>query len=65
MVMSLIGSVIGVFLLKALIKKYKKPSILIWVIFGILVLAGIVLPVQMVYNILSSDRGLFIFGSLC
>lgn len=45
MSLSLIGSLIGNFGLKALINKYKKPSILIWVIFGILCMAGVVLPV--------------------
>lgn len=35
MLFSLIGSFIGNLLLKRLIKKYERPSIIIWVIFGI------------------------------
>jgi uncharacterized membrane protein YfcA len=44
MVMSLIGSLLGIFALKALMKKYNKPSLLIWIIFGIMCLAFLVLP---------------------
>merc|ERR1712196_7287 len=46
MVFSLIGSFIGNMILKRLIKYYNRPSLVIWVIFGILCLACAVLPAQ-------------------
>lgn len=65
MVSSLIGSIIGAILLSALIAHYKKPSLLIWIIFGILVIAAFVLPIQMISNMFSAKKGLFSFGSFC
>ena len=65
MLLSLIGSVIGNIALKELIRRYKKPSILIWIIFGILVLAGFVLPIQMIYNTIHNSKGAFSFGKIC
>lgn len=65
MVMSLIGSLGGLYILRTLVKKYNKPSILIWIIFGVLCMAGVVLPLQMGYNLLNSHKGLLTFGKLC
>ena len=64
MFFSLIGSFIGNLILKRLIKKYNRPSLIIWVIFGILSLACLVLPAQTIYNAVTKT-GAFTFGSLC
>jgi drug/metabolite transporter (DMT)-like permease len=64
MFFSLIGSFIGNLILKRLIKKYNRPSLIIWVIFGILSLACLVLPAQTIYNAVTKT-GAFTFGALC
>ena len=65
MITSLIGSVIGGVILKAIIKKYKKPSIIVWTVFGILVMSLIILPAQMTYKTLKNPDAAFSFGSFC
>lgn len=62
---SLIGSFGGNYILKALVKKYKRPSILVWVVFGILLMASFVLPVQLIYKISTNPNLAFAFGALC
>lgn len=64
MIFSLIGSFIGNLILKRLIKKYKRPSLVIWVIFGILMLSCCVLPAQTIYNAIVK-QGAFAFGGVC
>jgi len=64
MFFSLIGSFIGNLILKRMIKKYNKPSLIIWVIFGILSLACLVLPAQTIYNAITKT-GAFSFGAIC
>lgn len=64
MVWSLIGSFIGNLVLKRLIKKYNRPSIIIWVIFGILCLSCLVLPAQTIYNAIVKE-GALSFGAVC
>lgn len=64
MVFSLIGSFIGNLILKRIIKKYNRPSIIIWVIFGILSLSCCVLPAQTIYNAVVKE-GSLTFGSVC
>lgn len=64
MVFSLIGSVIGNLLLKQLIRKYNRPSFVVWVIFSILALASIVLPAQAIYNAIE-NKGSMSFAMPC
>jgi len=64
MLFSLIGSFIGNMILKRIIKHYNRPSIVIWVIFGILMLSCAVLPAQTIYNAFTKD-GAFSFGKVC
>jgi hypothetical protein len=65
MILSLVGSLLGTFVLRKIIKKYNKPSIIVWIIFGVLCLAGIVLPYNMISNITSGKRKIMEFGKLC
>ena len=65
MITSLIGSVIGGIILKRIIKKYNRPSLIIWTVFGILILALVVLPAQMIYKMMQNSETAFSFGSLC
>jgi uncharacterized membrane protein YfcA len=65
MLTSLIGSVIGGVILKALILKYKRPSIIVWVVFGILVISLIILPAEMTYRVLDNYEVAFSFGTFC
>ena len=65
MLLSLIGSLIGNFLLKALVKKYRRPSIIVWTLFGVMCVAGIVLPFEMVLNIMGKSSSAIAFGKLC
>jgi len=65
MVSSFVGSVLGILGLRALIKKYKRPSILIWVVLGILCVAGLVLPAEMISQVINNPTQMFKFGSVC
>lgn len=65
MTLSLIGSLVGNLVLKAAIKRFKRPSILIWVLFGVLCLAVTVLPVEMIYSVVRSHTNALAFGHLC
>lgn len=65
MLTSLIGSLIGGVILKRIIKKFNRPSIIVWTVFGILVLALIVLPAQMAYKIMKNPETAFSFGTAC
>lgn len=65
MTTSFIGSVIGGVIFKALIAKYKRPSLIIWVVFGILVMSLIILPTQMLMKIMHNPENAFRFGTFC
>lgn len=65
MILSLMGAVIGNFVLKALLRKYKKPSLLIWVLFGVLCIATGVLPIEMGLNVLNKSKSAIAFGHFC
>ena len=64
MLWSLIGSFIGNLILRRIIKKYNRPSLVIWVIFSILALSCLVLPAQTIYNAITKE-GVFSFGEVC
>lgn len=40
-----IGAVIGNLVLKSILRKYNKPSLLIWILATLLIVSGIVLPI--------------------
>ena len=65
MFLSLIGSLIGNLILKAVLKKYKRPSILIWILFGVLCIATGVLPIEMGLNIARKSSSSIAFGPFC
>jgi uncharacterized membrane protein YfcA len=52
LVISAIGSIIGALLISHLVKKYRRPSILVWILFILMVLSAVVLPTIGVYRIL-------------
>ena len=65
MFFSFVGSVIGNLTLKSLVKKYKRPSILVWTVFSILLVASFILPAQMMYNSYNNPEHAFSFGKFC
>lgn len=65
MAFSLLGSLIGNLILKALIKKYNKPSLLIWTLFSVLIIATAVLPIEMIIHITKGVKSALTFGPLC
>lgn len=65
MAFSLLGSLIGNLILKALIKKYNKPSLLIWTLFSVLIIATAVLPIEMIIHIMKGVKSALTFGPLC
>lgn len=40
-----IGAIIGNKVLKSILRKYNKPSLLIWILASLLIASGIVLPI--------------------
>lgn len=65
MIFSLIGSAMGNIILKRIIRKYNRPSLVIWVVFSILVLSSIILPAQLAAFTFQNPKTSFKFGSLC
>jgi uncharacterized membrane protein YfcA len=65
MLISLAGSLIGNLILRAAIRKFNRPSILIWVIFAIMVIAGTIIPYDVVARSVSNPHYAFSFGSYC
>lgn len=63
--LSLIGSLIGNLIVKALLKKYKRPSLLIWILFGVLCVATGVLPIEMALTISRRSSSSLSFGQFC
>ena len=65
MFLSLIGSLLGNLVLKAILKKYKRPSILVWILFSVLCIAMAVLPIEMALNIMQKNKSAMAFGPFC
>ena len=45
-------------------EKYNKPSLLVWILFGLLLGSGIVLPIIGGIKILN-QKSIFAFGHIC
>lgn len=54
LVVSAVGSFIGGSLISKLVEMHRRPSYLIWLLFGLLVLSTIILPTLGVYDILQT-----------
>ena len=65
MILGLIGSTLGNYCLKAILRKYSKPSALFWILSVVLTISAIVLPVEVVRNLLDKNKSALTFGSLC
>ncbi len=65
MMISSLGSLVGNNILRGLIRKYKRPSILIWMIFLIMVIAGIVIPFEVAKQIIRNPKYALSFGFYC
>ena len=65
MCLSLVGSLIGNLVLKAVLKRYRRPSVLIWVLFGVLCIATAVLPLEMLLNLTRKSASAVAFGPFC
>lgn len=48
---SSLGSLIGNIIIFRIIKKYNRPSLLVWILFGLLFSSVLVLPTMGLYNI--------------
>lgn len=64
MCISIIGSFIGNVYLKIIVKKYDKPSILIWILAILLLTSGVVLLLTGLGKIFT-ESNLFKFGYPC
>ena len=65
MLMSAIGSLIGVFVLNKLLKSYNRPSTIVWVVIFVLSLSFIVMCMDVIFNFKDSKSNNFTFGVLC
>lgn len=65
MCLSLTGSLIGNLVIKGIVRKYKRPSILIWILFSVLCVATCVLPVEVIHNLIRKAKSAFVFGTFC
>jgi hypothetical protein len=65
MILGLTGSSLGNYCLKAILRKYSKPSALFWILSVVLTISAIVLPVEVVRNLLDKNKSALTFGSLC
>lgn len=65
MVLSLTGSLVGHLVLTALIKKYKRPSLIIWTILIVLVISVVTLPTEIAFSLTYTWNKIFEFGSSC
>ena len=64
--LSLTGAFCGNFLLAKLIKKYQKPSFIIWVVLAVLVISVVVMPTDLALTTdYSSWKKVLNFGPIC
>lgn len=63
LVVSAVGSLIGGYLISKLVEIHRRPSYLIWLLFGLLVLSMIILPTLGVYRIFQT--GILGFENPC
>ena len=64
LIFSAVGSLVGNCLILRAVDKYKRPSILIWILFGILSLSCLVLPTMGIYKVVQKGN-VFQFDSPC
>ena len=57
------GALTGYFILSAVLRRYKRPSIIIWVILAVMTISGIVLPLELFLTI-KKDK-ILEFGGIC
>jgi len=62
---SFVGSLVGNCCLKAAIKKADKPSIILWILFFVLLVAAVVVPCQMILSVFQKPLASLSFGKLC
>lgn len=62
---SFLGWLGGNLILRALIRKFKKPSIIVWTLFVVLILATIVLPIDIIEQIIKVPSWAYTFGKFC
>ena len=65
LVPGILGSFLGNFVILWLVKKYNKPSVLIWAIFLLLAICLIAVPVDTIYRTLHSPREYYSFSTYC
>ena len=63
-ILSSIGSFIGNMVIDRLVKSYKKPSFIVWILFLLMLASAVVLPIVGGFKILDQDNVLS-FGSPC
>lgn len=61
---SMVGSYFGKMYIDRLIRKWGRPSMLVWILFGLTVLSAIILPGVGVYKMFL-EKSPFKFGSIC
>jgi len=64
LIFSAIGSLVGNFVIWKAVTKYRKPSILVWILFGILATGCLVLPALGIYKAVQKKH-FFHFDTPC
>lgn len=65
MVFSLVGAILGQLFLTHLVKKYRRPSIIIWTILIVMVISGLAFPAQIALSMKITWDNLISFHSPC
>lgn len=63
--MSFIGATLGIFVVKRLIERLAKPSIILWVLLVVLAIAFVLIPLQAVSGMYRNPNSILAFGTLC
>lgn len=63
-VFSSLGSIVGNYVVLSLVEKYRRPSILIWVLFGLLFTSLLILPTMGLWRIFEKGD-IFSFQAPC
>ena len=53
------GIIIGISMINIIIKQYKRQSVLVFLLVGILAFSGLLVPVDLAFRVLQLPNGLF------
>jgi uncharacterized membrane protein YfcA len=64
LIFSSLGSLIGSLIIFRVLAHYKRPSLLVWILYGLLLISCFVLPTMGIYNVVNQGN-LFKFSTPC